>query len=170
MLILMGLACLAGVMDVVLLTAGRSPVKPRVVGTRYELVPVVVRTVAGENPQPGALLTSSFGLEIPSQLMGRRVGVSQVEFFSERGDLLGQAEVSNIRPSDSWLPEGLARPAESSVLIPPLNASVISFSAVPATALRVEPGAKIYAEIDGRAGRNTFSARSALAAAASPGT
>jgi hypothetical protein len=166
----MGLACLAGVMDVALLTAGDTPVKPRVVRSRYELVPVVVRGTAGENPQPGSLLTSTFGLEVPSHLRGRRVGVSQVEFFSERGDLLGSAEVSNIRPPESWIPESLAGSGESSILIPPLKSAVISFSAVPAAALPVEPGAKIYAEIDGRAGQNSFSARSALAAAASPGT
>ena len=166
----MGLACLAGVMDFALLTAGNSPVKPRVIRSRYELVPVVVRTTAGENPQPGALLTSTFGIEVPSNLRGRRVGVSQVEFYSERGELLGSAEVSEVRHSGSWIPERLAGSADSSVLIPPLESAVITFSAAPAAALPVEPGAKIYAEIDGRAGRNSFSARSALAAAATRGT
>jgi hypothetical protein len=164
----MGLACLAAVLDLALLSAGNSPVKPTVVRSRYELVPVVVRSTSGENPQPGSLLTSTFGIEVPTHVRGRRVGVSQVEFFSERGDLLGSAEVSEVSYSGSWIPERLATAEDSSVLVPPLESAVITFRAIPSAALPVQPGAKIYAEIDGRAGRNSFSARSALAAVASP--
>lgn len=168
--LLVGLACVTGLLDLLLLTAGNSPVKPRIVSSTYEVVPVVVRTAAGEQPEAGALLTTSFRIEIPSQWIGRRVGVSQVEFYSQTGELLGRARVPRIRPPASWLPDAAAGSAGSTVLIPPLREVVIRFDAVPTTALRVQPGAKIYAEIDGRAGRNAFSARSALAAAAANGS
>lgn len=160
-LLMMALAFLIGMADIALITVGTMPIRPRVVQSSYELIPVVRRAAGGSQSSSSAsLLSTKFKLSVPPQVRGRKVAVSQIRYYSQGGRFLGLAGAIQVTGAPSGSPE---------LLIPPLQQAEIGVRASPDDTLGVSPGSKIYAEVEGKAGSRTFKARSAVSAASGNG-
>lgn len=168
--VLMGVACLVGLAAIVLLTFPFSPGLPDVLAAQHELVPVVVRESSGDNPRAAALLRSSFELQVPGSVRGRDVVLMGVEYFTEGGQALGSASVTEVSSPRARPRPPFPQSDELSVFVPPLNSTVIKLRAASPSALVVEPGDRIYAEIQGRAGDRSFNVRSQPVEPAEPAT
>jgi hypothetical protein len=157
--ILMVIACLIGLLDIVLVTIGNEPVTPRLTQSEYVLVPIVERGAGGASEgKTSALLSTNFTMKVPKRLKAQRVEISRVAFFSETDDPLGSANVSHVTMAAT---RGLAiGPRSGEPLVPPLNEGEISFRATLRNTSGLAPGTKIYSQVEGIAGNTYFKARS----------
>lgn len=160
--ILMGLACLIGLTDIILVTVGNSPVTPSLAHSGYKLEPIVENGITGTTQSVGAvsnLLSTNFTITIPSRLKGQRVEINKVDFFTEQDVFLGSASVSGVTLDG---PEAFSlgsNPAGSAV-IPPLSRGLIRFRASLKDTAGLSPETKIYTQVQGTAGKTNFRARS----------
>jgi hypothetical protein len=91
--VLMAVACLIGLLDIVLVTIGNEPVRPRLTQSEYVLVPIVERAAGGETEgTTSALLSTNFTMKVPKRLKAQKVEISKVAFFSE----------TDRRPASRW--------------------------------------------------------------------
>lgn len=160
-MLIMTLAFLIGLADIALITAGNLPIRARVVQSSYELIPVIRRAAGGSQSSGStALLSTNFKLSIPPQMRARKVAVSRIRYYSQEGRFLGLAGAIQVTGGLSGSPE---------LLIPPLQQAEIGVQASPDDTFGLTPGSKIYAEVEGKAGSQTFKARSPVGAASGTG-
>jgi hypothetical protein len=156
--ILMAVACLIGLLDIVLVTIGNEPVTPRLTQSEYVLVPIVERAAGEAEGKTSALLSTNFTMKVPKRLKAQKVEISKVAFFSETDDPLGSANVSHVTMAGTG---GLKiGPTSGQPLVPPLNEGEISFRATLRNTSGLAPGTKIYSQVEGIAGNTYFKARS----------
>jgi hypothetical protein len=157
--VLMMVACLIGLLDIVLVTVGNDPVTPRLTQSEYVLIPIVERVGSGDaDGKTSALLSTNFTMKVPKRIKGQKVEISKVAFFSENDAPLGSANVSHVTMAGTG---GLRiGPATGQPVVPPLNEAEISFRATLRDTSGLAPGTKIYTQVEGIAGNTNFKARS----------
>ncbi len=157
--VLMVLACLIGLLDILLVTIGNDPVTPRLTQSEYVLVPIVERAAGGDTEgRTSALLSTNFTMKVPKRIKGQKVEISRVSFFSETDRPLGSANVSHVTMTGTG---GLTiGPSSGEPVVPPLNEAEISFRATLRDTSGLAPGTKIYSQVEGIAGSTYFKARS----------
>lgn len=159
---LMAVACLIGLLDILLVTAGNAPITPGLTQSEYAYSSETAQGATG-GTLTGSIITNrvstTFTMVIPSRLKGQRVEISRVDFFSDQDVLLGSAKVSDVKLAG---PEAFSFGPRSpgSPVIPPLGEGRVSFGATLQNAPGLTAETKIYTQVEGTAGSTNFRARS----------
>ncbi|MEX2587891.1 MAG: hypothetical protein WD602_07870 [Actinomycetota bacterium] len=166
------LAFLVGLADIVLVTQGAAPIEAGVTDADHRLISVVQRSASpDEAPRTASLLSSTLTITVPRQLKTRHMSISNVEFFAEDGRRLGSSNLSTVMgswesvqlPGQDLVQEATGSvPDDSSIPLSPFGRTRITLRATAQEDLGLEPGSRIYAQIEGASGSQQFSIRSDL--------
>lgn len=166
------LAFLVGLADIVLVTLGAAPVEADVTDADHRLISVVQRsTSSNEPPRTASLLSSTLTVTVPRQLKARYMTISRVDLFTEDGIRLESSNLSSVMgswesvqlPGLDFLQEASgSTPDDSSIPLSPFGETRVILRVTAQQDLGLQPGNRIYAQIEGATGSQPFRVRSEL--------
>jgi hypothetical protein len=165
--VVLSLACVIGLADIALVAVGMTPVSPRVVLSQYDLIPVASpgSDDGTISPKVHTLLSGTFGIGIPGRIRAQRIAISRVVFYSPDGRRLGSVKVSQLRIDDAEIKSGISMARQSSMALPPMKKTEVSFRVISQESWGITPGDRIYSQVVGRAGTTGFRVHSPMTAA-----